>query len=443
ILSAALKEVENFEIEEIIKNLTEHIHEDFFAISYLRKGVVYLHGRMPDNIKEYLEHKFASTKNIKYLVANKVVLEGVNLPVDSLFIMNTFSLTNKDLTNLIGRVNRLNSIFSNPGKPDLLMPEVHFVNTERFNRKDGKMERSITSLRKGIESDVVQNPLLYEFDIEQYHPERESAKIRDAQKIISEEIIFESSENDPIINLKRSMVEVGLGSIYNLAPLLCETIYSRLNTQHSNDSVIDLIYEIFIKDLNEFIIDNEFGRLTNKGTRLYYQSFLTTMHEKSFKYQINRQVAIFTARIKNPELNSIVYLGDKLGELPSPNDQKNLYVDLSKKSRVDLVNLSIAKLKIENDFIGYKLLMVIQLLLNYEVISKDAYHHIAYGTTDENKINLIRLGLSLRIINKIDEDLQLSNLIINSNNSIVANDTFKEYLLGLDDLTRFEISKIL
>ena len=136
-------------------------------------------------------------------------------------------------------------------------------------------------------------------------------------------------------------------------------------------------------------------------------------------------------------------MGDKLGELPSPNGQKNLYVDLSKKSRVDLVNLSIAKLKIENDFIGYKLLMVIQLLLNYEVISKDAYHHIAYGTTDENKINLIRLGLSLRIINKIDEDLQLSNLIINSNNSIVANDTFKEYLLGLDDLTRFEISKIL
>ena len=443
ILSSALEDVGSPEIEEIIKNLSEHIHEDFFAINYLRRGVVYLHGRMPDNIKEYLEHKFASAASIKYLVANKVVLEGVNLPVDSLFIMNTFNLKNKDLTNLIGRVNRLNSIFSSPGKPNLLMPEVHFVNTERFNRKDGKMERSITSLRKGIESDSVQNPLLYEFDIEQYHPEREAAKVRDAQKIISEEIIFESSEDDPILNLKRSMVEAGLGSIYNLAPLLCETVYSRLNSEHHKDSVIELIYEIFIKDLDEFIIDNEFGRLANEGTREYYQKFLNTMHEKSFKYQINRQVASFTARVKNPELDSIVYMGDKLGELPSPRGQKNLYIDLSKKTRVDLVNLSIAKLKIENDFISYKLLMIIQLLLNYKVISKDTYYQIAYGTTDENKINLIRLGLSLRIINKIDEDTQLSNLVINTNNSIVANGIFNEYLLSLDDLTRFEIKKIL
>lgn len=443
LLTSDLPDINDPEIEEIISNLKDYVHEDFFAINYLRKGVVYLHARMPDNIKEYLEYKFSSISGVKYLIANKVVLEGVNLPIDTLFILNTFKLSNKDLTNLIGRVNRLNSIFSNPGQPDLLMPDIHFVNTETFNRKDGKMERTITSLRKGIESDKVENPLLYEFNIDQYHPEREAAKIKDAKKIISEEAVFESTDTDPIATLKRSMVQVGLGSIYNLTPLLCETIYSRLHSERRSDSVIELIHDTLVKDLGEFIIDNEFGRLSNINTRAYYQNLLSTIHEKSFKYHINRQVLSFLSRVGNPELNNVVYLGDKLGEIPSPQGRRNLYVDLSRKSRIELVNLSIAKLKIESDFISYKLIMAIQLLLNYGAISDDTYHQIAYGTTDNNKINLIRLGLSLRIINKIEEDLQLGNIAVDTNNCITVNDNFNEYISRLDDLTRHEISKVL
>ncbi len=46
-------------ISEIISNLKAYVHDDFYAIEYLQKGIIYLHGKMPDNVKEYLEYKFA------------------------------------------------------------------------------------------------------------------------------------------------------------------------------------------------------------------------------------------------------------------------------------------------------------------------------------------------------------------------------------------------
>lgn len=94
-------------IKEIVKNLSAYVHEEFYAIEYIKKGIVYLHGKMPDSIKEYLEYKYMQIPEIKFLVANKVVLEGMNFPIDSLFILNGTNLKGKELTNLIGRVNRL------------------------------------------------------------------------------------------------------------------------------------------------------------------------------------------------------------------------------------------------------------------------------------------------------------------------------------------------
>jgi len=89
-------------IREVIDNLKNYVHEDFYAIEFLKKGIIYLQGKIPDNIKEYLEHKFDKQSEIHFLIANKVILEGINLPIDSLFILNGTNLHGKELTNLIG-----------------------------------------------------------------------------------------------------------------------------------------------------------------------------------------------------------------------------------------------------------------------------------------------------------------------------------------------------
>mgnify|MGYP000280739661 CR=1 FL=1 len=92
--------------------LKKHVHEDFYMIDLIKKGIVYIHGKMPEQIKDYLEYKFNQNKQLKYIIANHVILEGMNLPIDSLFILTVNSLSKEQLVNLIGRVNRLNEIFT-------------------------------------------------------------------------------------------------------------------------------------------------------------------------------------------------------------------------------------------------------------------------------------------------------------------------------------------
>lgn len=445
-LIAILPTLDDPKIDEIIKNLEEHIHEDFFTIQCLKKGVIYLHGRLPDNVKEYLESKFAEVESIKYLVANKVVLEGINMPIETLFVLNTFRLHNKDLTNLVGRVNRLNHIFSITKNVNLLLPKVHFINTEKYHRAGSNMTHAIRELRTGLTEDEVENPLLYEFDILKYHPEREQKKIKNAERILNEEVVITSEPSDDIQKLKRDMIQLGLSNIYNLTDHLSETILNRFkNTATNNsDDILDIIYNIFVKDLSEHIKDKEFQRLDDVKTKNYYQKFITEYRSLPFKQSINRVVASFAARINNPTKSNVIYLGKNLGELTHPNGGfERLYVDLSTKSRPQLVNLSIAKLKLEGDFIHYKLAMIMQLLLDYNKISIESYNFVIHGTTDIDKLRLMRLGMSSGMIAKLEADEQLQNVSVNINNQIEVNQTFLSYVETLDDFGKFEILKVI
>lgn len=68
------------------------------------------------------------------------MVEGMNLPIDNLYIMTVNSLDTKQIINLIGRVNRLNDVFTNDkNNLNKLLPTIHFINTEEYNRKDSNM----------------------------------------------------------------------------------------------------------------------------------------------------------------------------------------------------------------------------------------------------------------------------------------------------------------
>lgn len=433
-------------INDVINNLSEHIHEYFFEIQCLRKGVIYLHGRLPDNVKEYLESKFSEIESIRYLVANKVVLEGVNLPIQTLFILNTFKLHNKDLTNLIGRVNRLNEIFSKLKNAELLIPKIHFINTEKYNRVRSNMTRAIRELRTGLDEDEVENPLLYEFDIGKYDPEKDQSKIDRAEKIIQEEQVVDSEPNDEIEAMKRSMIQLGLNNLYNLSDHLCETILNRVNSLDvtENVDIIGIIHTVFIKDITEHISDPEFARLDKVETQGYYRRFIEEYRALPFKRSINRVVAGFIARRNDPEKSNLIYLGSRIGELTSPKGGfEKVYVDLGSKNNSGFVNLAIGKLKLENDFLHYKLAMIIQLLFDYNKLSAEQYNLILHGTSDIEKLKLMRLGMTSGMISKLEADEMMTNITVNTNNQIEVNAAFLSYLDQQDDFVKFEINKII
>lgn len=139
-----------------------------------------------------------------------------------------------------------------------------------------------------------------------------------------------------------------------------------------------------------------------------------------------------------------MYMGKSYGEVPydGVNSRGNrVYVELKQKNDTELVNLAIVKLKLENDFINYTMIKFFQLMLDYNLISNQYYNSLVYGTNNETKLNLLKQGLTINVINKLDSDKQIQNIIIDENNITYGNKQFEEYKETLDDFFRFEIDK--
>lgn len=97
----------------------------------------------------------------------------------------------------------------------------------------------------------------------------------------------------------------------------------------------------------------------------------------------------------------------------------------------------------EEDFVSFKLRMFFQLMLDYSILSEDEYYEILYGTTDRKKIYLVKTGLTINLINRLEKDDQLKNIAFDRNGNLVTNDLFDDYLEEADDFYRFELSRFL
>ncbi|TOH84650.1 hypothetical protein, partial [Vibrio parahaemolyticus] len=76
---------------------------------------------------------------LKYLVSSSTLLEGINMPIERLFLMCTKkgigNLTAAHFKNLVGRVNRFSEIFneSNSNNIKKLTPEIHLIGTDKYS----------------------------------------------------------------------------------------------------------------------------------------------------------------------------------------------------------------------------------------------------------------------------------------------------------------------
>lgn len=240
------------------------------------------------------------------------------------------------------------------------------------------------------------------------------------------------------------MLDLGMNTIYNLNETLCELLLSRIAKKEYKieNNIVFEIQEIFVKDLDFMIVDAEFARLKNDAAISYYENFISISKKKSLKENIENIVSHFKVRRKSAD--SLMYMGDSYGETAYDgisSHGKPVYVDLKQKSDTELVNLAIVKLKLENDFINYTMIKFFQLMLDYEIISKKYYNILVYGTNDETKLSLLKQGLTINIINKLDLDNQIKNIMIDENNIASGNEEFEEYKKTLDDFFRFEIDK--
>lgn len=87
---------------------------------------------------------------------------------------------------------------------------------------------------------------------------------------------------------------------------------------------------------------------------------------------------------------------------------------------------------------GHKLKMY-----DTNILTKEEYQMIVYGTTDKKKMDLVKMGLTINVINRLEEDKQIENIEIDINNNLSANDKFYAYKKEVDDFYRFGLVKFL
>lgn len=447
------------ELLELANIISRNVHEDFYCVDLVKKGVLYIHGKLPDLIKEYLEYKFRENKYLKYIIANSVILEGVNLPIDNLYILNTNTLGAKELTNLIGRVNRLNEVFGGES-PSLskLKPSVHFINSEEFNRVASNMANKIETLKSGTFKDEIKNPTLLHFDIEKYdhiiEHSSSASRVESAKRskgnaiavIERENFLTEvpSSEQD---HLKISFFESGLSNSYGNSEKAFYDILDKVSLVRNTPEIMDLdpiekVYYVFINGLEDNLIDLSFVRLSNEKARNYYRAFVKNIHTFTLKEHINSTVKYFYSNAKETR-NNIFYIGTSYGEVTRDNNEfgSRTYIDLSTKSHKELVNLALVKIKMESDFLSYKLNEYVSLLKEFNILSEDDYNIFIYGTAKKRNTDLTKLGLSGAIIKKFESENQLQNIEVDQLGHVTVNEEFKSYLSNQDDLIQFEIKK--
>ncbi len=437
------------EINEVAHILAKEVHPDFYAIENLKHGVLYLHGKLPDIVKEYLEYKYKTLPELKYVVANSVILEGMNLPIDTLFIFNTRSLGGKGLMNLIGRVNRLNTIFGQAGnRLQRLLPKVHFINSEKHNRAKSKMEKQIALLRSRVFGDEVKNPTLEAFDIET--PSMSPASKEKIAIVQENERFLSAAPDTKEDELRAYLIQSGIIEFYSnpgelIRRFITESPALATSPPESWTAapMMEKIASLFLQGING-IADFEVGRLSHAEARNYYESHILVAQKKSLNENINSQIRYFKEKAASQD--SKMYFGASYGEEPYKteaylNPANNTYVNLANKDDRELVNLALVKLKMEDDFVSFKINKFIVMLFDYDLISTDEYNRYIYGTTDERKIRLTKYGLSVGMVSRLEEDKQLHNLEFDEFNNLRAMPAFEEFLLTVNDFYRFEIRR--
>lgn len=432
-----LPDLDSPAITQIIASIKRHVHNEFQMISLIKKGVVYLHGKLPDYVKDYIEYKAATTPEIRYISANSVLLEGINLPISSLFIIDAWGLKTNKLINLSGRVNRLNSIFGSHADIEKLFPPIHFVENDDFS---GSMKTYIERLRTNDIVDKIDNPFLENFDEDAVDEDKRA----DLEKTKYEEELYFSDLNSEDGILYQKMIALALNAHLELNPTTIDLILRRLKKFRNDEmfklkGIVEKVVTVFLNDVA--VIDFEIVRLRNQYAIDYYEKYLTELRRRSLQQNIQYELDYFKWRKRSGD--PYMFMGSSYGETARPDDEdkKLLYVDLRQKTDNEMLNLAIVKLKIEDDFLSYKFNKFVELLHDYGLISDDEYNFTTYGTEDELEIRLVKQGLPIHLVSKLTHDQQLQNLNFDENNIIHCNSSFIEYYSSLDDFYQYQVDK--
>lgn len=422
------------ELERVISALSEHVSPLYDEIMCLQHGIVYLHGQMPDGIKNYLLDRAARLNSIRFIFANEVIMEGMNLPFDSVFILNLRTKRRAVLINLIGRASRLNYVFGDTPHLRRLSPQVIFAESKWTGARPS-MRNAISELHSVGFKDREDNIRVKE-------SKGKPLSDKESKRLVFEDTLIQTSkqpENDLGVLLNRS----GLHSIYDNWETAKNEIAQRLNALDTppDSDVLELICAYFI-DGESFTFSDSYLRVRNLRKQLpFYRNYLDSKASKSLSQRLAADISFW--RRKAETSISFLYVGRSFGEIDYEGVavDNGRYVDVRDKNDAELPALFLAKYKTEDDYLGFTLSRFARVLFKTGHIDQEQYYMFLYGTSDKRGVELIQAGVPLSLINMLKDCDLLSEIGLDQYGNIKIGTRLKHFSNEVDDYTRFEIDQ--
>ncbi len=408
-LIATLPELKDERILKACKDLGAYLNKDYFLISCIRKGVIFHHGSVPDNVRLYLEQLYSDCEEIRFVITTSTLLEGVNLPAEKMFLFDIKkgqrNLSPSQLKNLIGRISRFKEVFAAKDITALL-PEIHFVGNEYYPGTTKNIEKYIKDhLKEGkAAKDNVENPLLE-------YSELADDKIRSA--LLEELSFLGNSEEDALENTDfeydKPKTELGrlcyLHRIADFNVLDSESAMDkrvqelmRLGVKAASaKELIETVNEIFLKNLPEddHESDKAITRLRDNFKARDFYAMILEWRTAGIPYQL--MISRFLGYWKNIEAdlnNRIVFAGNWGNRKRTPESHGEYYIDLAELSHSERVTLSIARIESEMSFLDYNVMKYVDCLRELGLIDAAYADQLKFGTIDPAAKELIQAGMS-------------------------------------------------
>ena len=394
-------------VERFCHDLSSCTHPDYNLIDCAKYGVLYHHGSMAETVRKGVEYLFSQDSQCKYLVTTSTLLEGVNLPATRMFMLDIKkgkgNLSPSSFRNLIGRVCRLNEVFGSNGQLDLLQPEVYIARSS-YMAKNANLRSFVSGVYNANKShaDIIKNSAL------------ENANGSDVDDLSMLQERIENFEPGVLGDYSGKMAQTEIGKICfsnSLTDLDILDAEERIDGRLRGISapigdvlhLIEVISRVFLPE----VTDENLIRLQEPEAIRFYAMFLNWRIENiPLPTMIMNFVRYWRKRLADRPDGRYAYVGSRWGEEPREG-YKELWIDVSKKSNKELINLAIVRIQEEQEFVDNRLLKYMDILHEYGILDEVLWRKVRYGTTNEAVIRLLDNGMGHTLINLLEAKYRL------------------------------------
>lgn len=423
------------DLDDFASFIETFIHKNYLLCKYIRKGIVFHYGTLPGFIRIGIEELAAKGK-FSIIACTPTLLQGVNIPVQNIYIYNprkgdSAKLTSLDFWNLVGRAGRVNNDLSGN---IILIDSDKWENINQYDNKEIKIQcaTDLDYETSAILKDTILNDAYQEDDRKREKLDfLESGMIFDrVEKEDNIQLVLDNDNEKKLLNQKIDVIlndfQPPQSLLIRLLGIKAEYITNMWNEFQENDSIIE-----------EYILVHPFAKkkvLVQEDETLFdkrYDRVVRSIHANLMNYRLyewdspDYLLGMSKAWIRETPLRKMIFLG---------------FSDFNDPVKVtSIVN---SKIKFLNDNIRYKLVKGMyayqEILKEYLIMTKrnglvdsivNMPTFLEFGASKKVTLDIMKLGLTrelaIEVVNnfKIDEN----NLITSLKNLDLNKEKINEY----------------